>query len=84
MSDPQKYRSKEEVSEWMEQDPIEHCLRMIQSNKWLTEKEIEEINNWVKNEVEEAVTFAENSPYPEADDLYDDIYQEPNYPYIIE
>jgi pyruvate dehydrogenase E1 component alpha subunit len=84
MSDPQKYRSKDEVSEWMEQEPIEHCLRVIQSNKWLSEQEINEINDWVKNEVSDAVTFAENSPYPDADDLYEDIYQEPNYPYIIE
>jgi pyruvate dehydrogenase E1 component alpha subunit len=84
MSDPQKYRTKEEVAEWMEQDPIEHCLNVIKQNKWLSDKEIGEIDAWVKTEVEEAVTFAENSPYPEADDLYDDIYQEPNYPYIIE
>ena len=84
MSDPQKYRTKEEVSEWMTQDPIEHCLQMIQKNKWLTPEEIMKIDAWVKNEVEESVTFAENSPYPDADDLYEDIYQEPDYPYIIE
>lgn len=84
MSDPQKYRTKEEVAEWMEQDPIEHCLNMIKENKWLTAKQIEEIDAWVKNEVEDSVKFAEESPYPDADDLYEDIYQEPNYPYIIE
>lgn len=84
MSDPQKYRTKEEVAEWMEQDPIEHCLNTIKSNKWLSDKELEEIENWVKKEVEEAVEFAENSPYPDADELYEDVYQEPNYPYIIE
>ena len=84
MSDPQKYRTKEEVAEWMEQDPIEHCLRVIKENKWLTAKQIEEIDAWVKNEVEESVKFAEESPYPDADELYEDIYQEPNYPYIIE
>ena len=84
MSDPQKYRTKEEVADWMDKDPIEHCLDIIKVNNWLTDKEIEEINAWVKKEVEEAVEFAENSPYPEAADLYDDIYQEPNYPFIIE
>lgn len=84
MSDPQKYRTKEEVAEWMEADPIEHCLRIIKENKWMSEKEIEATEAWVKKEVEEAVTFAENSPYPEAHELYDDIYQEPNYPYIKE
>jgi pyruvate dehydrogenase E1 component alpha subunit len=57
---------------------------MIQTNKWLKDSEITEIQEWVKKEVEESVTFAENSPYPEGKDLYDDIYKEPNYPYIIE
>ena len=84
MSDPQKYRSKEEVAEWMEQDPIEHCLKMIKSNKWLNDKQIEEIDTWVKKEVDDSVEFAENSPYPDADELYEDVYMEPNYPYIIE
>lgn len=84
MSDPQKYRTKEEVADWMEQDPIEHCLRVIKENKWMSAKEIEETEEWVKKEVQESVEFAENSPYPEGKELYEDIYVEPNYPYIIE
>lgn len=84
MSDPQKYRTKEEVAEWMEQDPIEHCLRMIQSNKWLTEKQIQEIDEWVKKEVDESVEFAESSPYPSPDELYKDVYMQTDYPYIVE
>lgn len=84
MSDPQKYRTKEEVAEWMEKDPIEHCKDVILSNKWLTQKGIEEIDEWVKNEVKESVEFAENSPYPEGKELYEDVYIEPNYPYIKE
>lgn len=84
MSDPQKYRSKQEVEEWIEKDPITHCLEVIKSNKWMTEKEIQEVEDWVKKEVEECVEFAENSPYPEAHELYEDIYKEPNYPYIKE
>ena len=84
MSDPQKYRTKEEVADWMEQDPIQHCLNVIQENKWMTAKEIEEIESWVKKEVEESVEFAENSPYPDGKELYEDVYKEDNYPYIIE
>jgi len=84
MSDPQKYRTKEEVAEWMGQDPIQHCLNVIQENKWMTAKEIEEVEAWVKKEVDESVEFAENSPYPEAKELYEDVYKEDNYPYIIE
>ncbi|GAB5418935.1 MAG: pyruvate dehydrogenase (acetyl-transferring) E1 component subunit alpha [Crocinitomicaceae bacterium] len=84
MSDPQKYRTKDEVSEWMEQDPILHCLNVIKDNKWLNEEEIKEIEDWVKNEVKESVEFAENSPYPDGKELYEDVYKEPDYPYIIE
>lgn len=84
MSDPQKYRTKEEVAEWMEQDPIEHCLNVIKANKWMSEKEITEFDEWVKKEVAECVEFAENSPYPEGKELYEDVYVEDNYPYIIE
>jgi len=84
MSDPQKYRSKDEVAEWIEQDPIEHCLAVIRDNKWMTEKEIEAIDEWVKNEVAESVEFAENSPYPEAHELYEDVYTQTDYPYIKE
>lgn len=84
MSDPQKYRTKEEVSEWMEKDPIDHCYNVILENKWLSEKELKEIQEWVKKEVQESVDFAENSPYPEGKELYEDIYKEEGYPYIIE
>ncbi len=84
MSDPQKYRSKEEVNQWMEKDPIEHCLEVITKNKWLSKKEVEEIEAWVKKEVDESVEFAENSPYPEAHEIYEDVYTQQDYPYIKE
>lgn len=84
MSDPQKYRTKEELSEWMAVDPIEHCLRVIEENKWLKPKEVDAISDWVKKEVEESIEFAENSPYPEGSELYNDVYKEPNYPFIKE
>ncbi len=84
MSDPQKYRSKDEVAEWMEQDPIEHCLTVIRDNKWMNDKEIEAIEDWVKKEVAESVEFAENSPFPEAHELYEDVYTQTDYPYIKE
>ena len=84
MSDPQKYRTKDEVTEWIEQDPILHVLNTIKENKWLKEKEIEEINDWVKKEVAESVKFAEESPYPDAEELYEDVYIQKDYPYIKE
>lgn len=84
MSDPQKYRTKDEVNEWMEQDPIEHCLNVIKENKWLSDKEIQAIDDWVKNEVEEAVKFADESPFPAPEELYEDVYMQKDYPYIVE
>ena len=84
MSDPQKYRSKDEVNEWIDNDPIKYVLEIIKDNKWLSEKEIEAIDVWVKKEVDESVEFAENSPYPEAHELYEDVYTQTDYPYIKE
>ncbi|MBM3160764.1 MAG: pyruvate dehydrogenase (acetyl-transferring) E1 component subunit alpha [Bacteroidetes bacterium] len=84
MSDPQKYRTKDEVNQWIEKDPIEHCLEVIIKNKWLTQKEIEDIDQSVKKEIDESVEFAENSPYPDANEIYKDVYTQQDYPYIKE
>lgn len=84
MSDPQKYRSKEEVAEWQEKDPIEHCLSVIKQNKWLSDKKIEEIDEWVKKEVAESIKFAEDSPLPDPSEIYEDVYKQQDYPFIKE
>ncbi|MCC5922828.1 MAG: pyruvate dehydrogenase (acetyl-transferring) E1 component subunit alpha [Crocinitomicaceae bacterium] len=84
MSDPQKYRTKEEVKEYQSKDPIEHCLSIIKERKYLSEDEIKAIQDWVANEVKEAVEFAENSPYPPAEELYIDVYKTEDYPFIKE
>jgi pyruvate dehydrogenase E1 component alpha subunit len=84
MSDAQTYRTKDEVKEYQEQDPILKVLATLQSNNWITEEEIEATESRVKALVDESVKFAEDSPYPEVDELYKDVYSEPNYPFIIE
>lgn len=84
MSDPQKYRSKEEVDEYKAKDPIEQVLTVIRKNKWMTDKEIEAAEEKANAIVDESVKFAEESPMPDASELYEDIYKEPDYPYIIE
>jgi len=84
MSDPAKYRSKEEVEEYKESDPIEFVLRKIKENNFATDEEIEAINDKIKAEVEEAVQFAEESPYPDDSEVYKDIYVEDDYPYIMD
>ena len=84
MSDAQTYRTKDEVKEYQEQDPILKVLATLNANKWITEAEIEATEARVKALVDESVKFAEESPYPEVDELYKDVYSEPNYPFIIE
>lgn len=84
MSDPGKYRSKEEVEEYKKLDPIEQVLQTLKQNKWITAKQLEEIDEKIKQIVDESVQFAEDSPYPEADELYKDVYAQEDYPYIVE
>lgn len=82
MSDPQKYRTKDEVKEWQAQDPIDKVLATIKEKKYATDKQIEEIKQRVKDLVEESVKFAEESPLPVAEELYRDVYVEEDYPFV--
>lgn len=83
MSDAQKYRTKDEVAEYQKIDPITKVLDMIKKNKWATDKEIQAIQDDVKATVKEAVDFAESSPFPSNDSLYQNVYAE-EYPFIKE
>lgn len=84
MSDPAKYRTKEEVEEYKSKDPINQVLATIQKNKWATEAEIEAINEKVKQQVEHCVQFAEESPWPADDELLKDVYVQQDYPFIVD
>lgn len=84
MSDPQKYRTKEEVEEYKQRDPIEQVLATIKENKILTEDEINEIVDRVKKKVNEAVKFAEESPWPDGMDAFKDVYVQEDYPFVME
>jgi pyruvate dehydrogenase E1 component alpha subunit len=84
MSDAQTYRTKDEVKEYQTQDPIQKVLETLIANKWIDDAEIEAAEARVKALVDESVQFAEESPYPEPEELYKDVYAESNYPYINE
>ncbi len=84
MSDPAKYRTKEELEEYKERDPLVAVLKTLTENNMATEEEINAINEKVKNEVDACVTFAEESPYPDDSELYKDIYTDENYPFIVD
>jgi pyruvate dehydrogenase E1 component alpha subunit len=84
ISDPQKYRKKEEVETYREQDPIEKVLKTIKENNFATEEEIEGINRRINDTVEASVKFAEESPWPNDDELLKDVLTEENYPFITD
>lgn len=84
MSDPAKYRSKEEVAEYKGKDPIEQVKEKILSSKWATEEDLKAIDTAIKTRVEASVKFAEESPYPDPSEAFKDVYVQEDYPYITE
>ena len=79
ISDPQKYRSKEEVDDYKDQDPISKVLKTILENNFATEAEIAAIDSKIDSVVEESVKFAEESPWPDDSEVYKDVYVNDNY-----
>ncbi|MCS7188942.1 MAG: pyruvate dehydrogenase (acetyl-transferring) E1 component subunit alpha [Bacteroidia bacterium] len=84
MSDPAKYRTREEVERYKERDPIAHLQSYLYEHNLATPAEIEQIEASVTAELEEAVAFAEASPYPASEALYEDVYIQRDYPFLRE
>jgi pyruvate dehydrogenase E1 component alpha subunit len=84
VSDPQKYRTKEEVEEYKAKDPIAALVATIKENGFATDEEMAEINRRVDEAVTESVKFAEESPWPDDNEVLKDIYVDQNYPYITD
>jgi pyruvate dehydrogenase E1 component alpha subunit len=84
MSDPAKYRTKEELQEYKDKDPIEQVKRTILEKKWKTEEELKEIDKRIKDQVADCVKFAEESPYPAAEEAYKHVYADEDYPFVPE
>ncbi len=84
ISDPQKYRTKEEVDEYRSKDPIGILKESIKENKFATDKDLEEIDSRINVVVENSVKFAEESPFPDANELLGDVYADKNYPFIVD
>ncbi len=77
MSDPAKYRSREEVKKVREEhDPIDHVRDLLLKGKMATEDELKAIDKEVKAIVNEAAEFARQSPEPDVSELWTDIYAE--------
>jgi len=84
VSDPQKYRSKEEVEEYKDQDPINKVASTILDNGFATQSELDAINARVNAIVDESVKFAEESPWPDDSEVLKDVYIDQNYPFIVD
>lgn len=76
MGDPLRYRTKDEVEKWREDDPIGILERHILNEETADKDSLEAIDDEVEGIIEESVTFAEESPLPEPEALYEDIYVE--------
>jgi pyruvate dehydrogenase E1 component alpha subunit len=84
ISDPQKYRTKEEVDEYKQRDPIQQVLQTILTKKYATQEEIDVINRRVNDTVAGSVKFAEESPWPDDSEVLKDVYIDQHYPFITD
>jgi pyruvate dehydrogenase E1 component subunit alpha len=74
MADPEEYRTKEEVEEWRKRDPIETFGKRLVDEGALSEDDLEKLDADAVSTVDDAVKFADKSPFPDLDSLYDDVY----------
>ncbi len=84
VSDPAKYRTKDELNKYKALDPIEIIKDRILKGKIASAKEVEKIEDAINKEIEAAVKFAEESELPLASELYDNNYVQEDYPFITD
>ncbi len=84
ISDPQKYRTKDEVDEYKSKDPISILKKNILDNNYATEEALNEIDARCEEVVANSVKFAEESPLPNDDEVLKDVYMDQNYPFIVD
>jgi pyruvate dehydrogenase E1 component alpha subunit len=82
MSDPAKYRTKEELEAKKNEDPIFRLKAYMLEHKLSTNKVLDGIDEEVKQEVIDSVEFAENSPFPPIETIYEDVYTQEDYPFL--
>jgi pyruvate dehydrogenase E1 component alpha subunit len=76
MGDPERYRQKDEVLKWEEEDPIGIYRKYLTSKKIASAKALNEIDTQAEEEIKQAVEFAESSPEPAPEELFTDVYVE--------
>jgi pyruvate dehydrogenase E1 component alpha subunit len=81
MSDPAKYRTREELNKYKDQDPIISLKIYAKDNDLISQEEYDKIEEEIKKEVDDCVQFAEDSPWPDPDDIFEDVYIG-DYPFV--
>jgi len=76
MGDPERYRNKEEIQQWQETDPIGIYNKFLMEKNIATDAELSDVHTQVEAEIEDAVEFAESSPEPKPEELFEHIYVE--------
>lgn len=74
MYDAELYRTKDEVSEWKQRDPITTFAHVIRASGIVADSDLQKIESEIATEIEEAVAFAERSPWEPVEDLTKDVY----------
>ena len=82
MSDPAKYRTKEEVEDYKSQDPVEQVRKTILDNKIATKEQLSELDAKIKVLVNGSVKFAEESKFPDPTEAMNDVYVQKDYPFV--
>lgn len=82
MSDPGKYRTKEEVEEMMKYDPIYQFGKRLMEQERFTQADLDALDKQILAEIDEAAKFAEESPFPAPETLYEDVYVRSPYIYM--
>jgi pyruvate dehydrogenase E1 component alpha subunit len=77
MSDPGNYRTRAEIEKYQERDPIKLFTASVLEEKVVEQKALDEIDRQVREEVEDSLRFAEESPLPDPKELYTDVYANP-------
>ena len=73
-SDANVYRTKEEIASWKEKCPIKRLRKYLEEAGISTAEELDQIEKQAKEDIDKAVEFAQNSPYPSLDTIMDDVY----------
>ena len=84
ISDPAKYRQEGELEERKGQDPIIRLKKYLLDHDLASNDDLDQVDEEVKQEVLDAIEFAENSPFPDEETIYEDVYVQEDYPFLTD